>query len=552
MKNNILNKIKTFATNHSVLTDYFLVICIGILFSLWIIRAGTIEGHDLLFHLSRIDGIKNAIVNGDFQGLIHVGLYGYGYANGLFYGNFLLYLPAIIHLKYSTINSYKVLIILCSVLSAISMYWCCKGISKSNKAALLGSFLYSACSYRACDYIIRSAVGEIGAFIFLPLIILGFYYIVYDDYKKWFWFSIGFVGLLQCHILSTVLIAVTVVILLFVNIDKLLKEKKRINSLIISGLVGLVLGAHFIFPFLEGMIKNTLLLSGSTSTPAYTHTIPIERIFLGFPYYKTGWFTPPGIGIIFFILMSLRFKLKVKKNDNIIKFCDQLMIIGIISLLCATNIFPWQELRFMDFIQFPWRFYGIASLSFTIVSAIITYYYFKNKNIKEIKLFIIPILVIATIPTIIIVNYYQSKMLYNFDGFEIGNGEYLPVGTDTVKLAERGNVVTSNNDQLEFEMTRNGNNVFVNYSNNTNDNTYIEVPLLNYYGYTAVDQNNNTLKIINGDNNIIRINLKNEKGSIKVYYKGTFIQKISLILSIISSIGFFFYLIYKRKELLTL
>ena len=126
-------------------------------------------------------------------------------------------------------------------------------------------------------------------------------------------------------------------------------------------------------------------------------------------------------------------------------------------------------------------------------------------------------------------------------------GEYLPANTKVAKLKERGQIVTSNNN-IDIDFDKKGKKVIVNYQNNNYDDTYIEVPLLNYYGYYAYDQNGNKLKIKNGYNNIIRItNIPKDSGKITVYYKGTSIQKYSIIISVISFIGLIIYIFRKKK-----
>ena len=551
-KNNIKDRIINLIKKHQIISVYTCVFIIGMIFSLWLFKPGMIKGHDILYHLSRIKGLKDSILNGDIMAPIHVGLRGYEYANGLFYGNLLFYIPAIFRmLGLGLVNSYKVYVLFCTIASAFTMFWCMKGITKSNKAGLLGSFLYSACSYKACDFIVRAAAGEMGAFIFLPLIVLGFYYIVYDDYKKWYIFTIGFVGLVQCHLISTALIGVIIVLLILINYERLFKEKNRIKSLIISGAVGLLISAYFIFPLLEGFAKNDLNLSQTSSFPSWNFTIPIEKIFLAYPYHSTKAFTPAGIGVLYIVLTGLRLKIKPSKDDKIIKFCDLSIIVAVISLLLITDFFPWKEIDVLRPIQFPWRFYLFASLFITISSTITTYYYLKNKTKKDIIKFIIPVLVIAMIPSTITEYEYRrkanGKRLYKWNDFYVSNGEYLPLETDVNKLYKRGMVVTSNNENIKMEFSKKGNKVIVNYSDNEKEDTYIEIPLLYYYGYVALDEDGKKLSISKGDNNIIRVNnIKNKKGTVKVFYKRTNIQKYSLWLSIISWIVLIVYLLKTR------
>lgn len=549
---NLFNKFKELVYNHKTISSNVLVLLIGIFFSLWLLKGGIINGHDMTFHLSRIKGIRDSLAVGDFRALIHVGLYGYGYANGMFYGNLLLYIPALFSLAgLNLINSYKVYLLFCTVASAFTMYYCTKIITKSRKAGILGSFLYSACSYKMCDFIIRAAAGEIGAFIFLPLIILGFYQLVYGDYKKWYIFSIGFVGLVQCHLISTVLMAIIIVILIVFNYQAFLKDKKRILYLIISGLVGLLIGAYFILPLLQGISKNKMIVN-LNSFPIWKMTVPFEKLFLGIPYYESTPFIPGGIGILYIILVCFRFKIKKNSNDKLLNFCDLSIITAFATLICATDFFPWKEFTFLQSVQFPWRLYLFSSFFFTIASAIVVFYYLKGKTRQEKCRFIIPVILVALVPYFVTENYYRAHsnggIFYNWDAYTVASGEYLPVGTDLEKLEKRGEVITSNNDEIETTFSRKGNSLTITYNNkNKQDDTYIEVPLLYYYGYTAESTDGIQYKIKKGKNNIIRVYIPNEKGTIKVYYKGTTVQKLSSVLSILSWIVLIGYIFIENK-----
>lgn len=546
-----MKKILNYLKKHETGISLIIVLLIGVIFSLWLVKPGIINGHDMTFHLSRIKGLKESILVGDYKALIHNGLYGYGYANGLFYGNLLIYIPAIFAIiGFNLIKSYKIYIIFTTIASAFTMYWCTKKITKSNKIALISSFLYSACSYKAIDFIVRGAVGEMGTFVFVPVIVLGFYEIVYGDYKKWWIFSIGFVGLIQCHLISTVLMAIIIVMMLIANYKRFFKEKVRIKYLIISGIVGLLIGAYFVLPLLEGLWKNRMVVS-LNSFPIWNFTVPFEKLFIGIPSF--GWkdspFLPSGIGILYIILVFFRLKIKNTNNDIILKFSDLCTITAIITLLCATDIFPWAELRILQSVQFPWRLYLFSSLFFSISSAIIVYYYIKEKTIKDKIIFMIPVLLVAMIPYLSTEIYYRGHsnggIFYDWDDYTVASGEYLPLGTDLNALKERGEIVTSNND-IKLTYTKEGNRVRVVYSNNNYQDTYIELPLLYYYGYYASDSNNNEYIVEKGNNNIIRVNLTNQEGDITVYYKGTKIQKASYLLSLISIICFILYLIISK------
>ena len=127
-----MENISELIKKHKKLVSISIVLLIGIFFSLWLLKPGIINGHDMTFHLSRIKGLKDSILVGDYKALIHNALDGYGYANGLFYGNLLIYIPAIAAiLGLNLIKAYKVYVLFTTLASALTMYICAKNITKS-------------------------------------------------------------------------------------------------------------------------------------------------------------------------------------------------------------------------------------------------------------------------------------------------------------------------------------------------------------------------------------------------------------------------------------
>ena len=142
--------------------------------------------------------------------------------------------------------------------------------------------------------------------------------------------------------------------------------------------------------------------------------------------------------------------------------------------------------------------------------------------------------------------HYRFEHLDEYKPYYISNGEYVPVGVDTDFINARGEVITSNNEELHTVFVRNGINLDINYSNNEGNNTYIELPLVYYKGYVA-KENNTKLTVAKGDNGLVRVYLPNKEGSIKVYYGFTNIRIISYSISILSLV-IFIYLIKKEKQ----
>ena len=143
-------------------------------------------GHDIPFHLLRIEGIAEGLRAGMFPVKVHpLWANGYGYAVGVLYGDILLYFPAVLRLLgFSVQAAYKIFLASINLATVVSSYFCFKRMFSSRKAGLLGSLLYSASLYRLIDVYTRAAVGEYSAMLFFPLALCGFYLIFMESGSK--------------------------------------------------------------------------------------------------------------------------------------------------------------------------------------------------------------------------------------------------------------------------------------------------------------------------------------------------------------------------------
>ena len=77
----------------------------------------------------------------------------------------------------------------------------------------------------------------------------------------------------------------------------------------------------------------------------------------------------------------------------------------------------------------------------------------------------------------------------------------------------------------------------------------VEVPLLYYPGYKAVDSNGNKLECLRGTNDVLSIVVPSGySGTVKIRYKGLAFWKISDIISLISLLAIIAYVILKKKN----
>ena len=66
-----------------------------------------------------------------------------------------------------------------------------KTVTKSDKMSIVSSLIYMVAPYHLVDIYIRCAIGEVVAFVFIPIIFLGLYNILNNNTKKDYYLAIG-------------------------------------------------------------------------------------------------------------------------------------------------------------------------------------------------------------------------------------------------------------------------------------------------------------------------------------------------------------------------
>ena len=173
----------------------------------------------------------------------------YGSLNAL-YRYLFLYIPACLRLcNVSLLFSYKFFIFIINFLTATSVYICAKQITKFRLSIFLAIILYVFVPWRLVNIFSRAALGEIIAQIFWPFVIVGFYNIIVQNQKKWYFLAIGISGMLQSHINSTLMALIFCIFAFLAFFYKIIKEK-RIFSIFKAGIFTIFLNFWFVIPFL--------------------------------------------------------------------------------------------------------------------------------------------------------------------------------------------------------------------------------------------------------------------------------------------------------------
>jgi len=537
-----------------------------------------VVGHDLPYHLLRIDGIKIGLENGVFPVKIHPMLAAdYGYAAGVFYGDALLYFPAVLRLLGMPVqNAYQVFVFTINIATVLIAYYCFRKIFQSNKLGLIGTMIYTLSLYRLLNLYTRAAVGEYCAMIFLPLIFLGLYNIFTQNNNKPCWKlaimpALGLTGIIHTHILSCEMVAIFILLTCIVLIKKTIQPKVLL-SLLLTVAFTLLINAGFIIPFVDYYFTEEFVINSSEwgGTSVQNIGLYFAQIFSIFQEGTGGtWSTAagiqdefnPGLGVtlslgFFVCIYYLLTTTKEERKHSEFNFILFSFIGSALAICMSSYLFPWDAIAnscglgtaLVSSLQFPWRFLSIGTVFLTICFCLIIKHLSERKAETHNLPFMPLTIILLCISTLVGTGWYYHSYLsdaapyrvydtYELPSTQLYSCEYFPAGTELGQLIY-GRYAFSEGIILT-EITKTGNSVTMGVGNYGPDG-YIEVPLLNYKGYSAtIKESGDKMPITNGYNNCIHVDIPfGFDGTLDISFYEPIYWRIAEVISTITIIVF--------------
>ncbi len=567
----------------------FLLTLMGLLASIPLMNDLLKEGHDLPFHLARIEGTYQAMAAGIFPVRVNPHqVEGFGNLTGAMYPQFFLYIVALLRfLGVSTMLCYKILIVGANIGTAFLSYYSVKNLCDSKKIGFVASVLYTFSAYRLVDVYTGSCLGELLALTFLPLIIWGIYEVFWGDYKKWYLLALGVSGTMESHILSTEIYLFFMIVTLLVWLcNKKDCFVKRLLAGVKAVAFTVLVNAYFVIPFLYystekfqvfGM-QNDLSLSAAYFSQMFTFFTNATgpNMVLG----NTKGEMPLSIGGIL-VLGVLCFGVTLllqngqpqkgmqagslkglgSRNERIGCFC---LALGIVAIVMASWLFPWKTIQSVSFLhflaaplQFVWRFLGPASMFLCITSAIGMVNIAERLLKQEWFYGVVFAIVLCT------TGYYFDQVAQTMP--EVGNKMNivgLDAAYDNAYLYEGTNISDFSRDNATVFCSNASDIVYSNYHKeatnltvNTSVARYEEGAKLLFplYGYSGYEIRVNGQKVpmerIAGR---VACDLPREDALIEVEYVGLPLFRVADIISLLSitaAIGYAIYTYRRRKKI---
>lgn len=541
-------------------------------------------GHDLPFHLLRIEAISQGLSNGVFPVKLHpLWAREHGYAVGIFYGDALLYFPAFLRLLgFSIQSAYKFFVAFINLGTILLSYYAFRGMFSSDGSGLLGCLAYALAPYRLMDLYTRAAVGEYTAMMFLPLVLYGFYMIFRKEHRgNWpkavVLTALGMSGVIHSHVLSSLMICFVALAACLVLIRRVF-DLHILRSLACAAGLTLVLSLNFIVPFLDFYREDLMINSPDWAGRAKgsfqaAGLFPIQ-LFALFQHSNGGaWDTSIGIneeatysiGILLVIgLFLLIYLLCIHhaycRNNRNYRAALLCALLGCLLCYMSTCYFPWGALAslgsaaksIIDSFQFPWRFLAPATVLLTFALCY-SFDVAKKALGGQWNMLLTASLILLTVNcgwyffdfsfSMEPYRVYTTSELYTMQMYSY---EYLPTGTDPEAILT--NAVRLDGASLE-SYQRKGTSITCDVSAQP-EGGHLELPLIYYKYYRCTDiGTSQDLPVCVGTNNVVRVILPaNYAGTVHVRFVEPWFWRLSEIVSCIALVSIAILFLAKGRE----
>ena len=264
-------------------------------------------------------------------------------------------------LGFSLVNSIKMVF---GLSIPFSMYFMYKFLKEflNEEFSLAGSVLYVYMPYRATELFVRGTIGEIVAFVFLPLIALSIINLTKENISnRWIGLSaLSVGGLILSHNIMAYMFMPFALLLLILRIIFVVKNKKQSIIKSLGGLgLGVLIASYFWFP----AISESTLMKYDTVFNFYDH-YPTLRQFVT-PFFGYGASVPGpydtmsfymGLTGVFVIaagilLFLIKFK-KFSKSEKVYILWGLIILLVSAFMMNFRSAFLWRNLPLLPYFQF--------------------------------------------------------------------------------------------------------------------------------------------------------------------------------------------------------
>lgn len=479
--------------------------------------------------------------------------FGYGYPLFNFAYPLPYYLSIIFHfLKFSFVDSIKILFMLTVPISAIGMFLLSKKLWRSIPGALISSILYIYLPYRIVDLYVRGSIGEAVAFAIAPFLFFALYK-VYEEKNVKLWIGLSavlYAMLITSHNIMAVLFSIPLVVFsAFLGSTK----RKIIPALFYSLLLGVMLSAFFTFPAL--FEKGNIELSRTPIADREQYFVNIPQLLnspwgYGVPTDKTGAFTYqiglPQLAIFLLTLIHLVFIYRQKNKKKVhffmaSVFAGTTVLMGMLLFSPSLNI--WEYTPLLSEINYPWTLLGPIGFLICAVSGFI----FSRK----LNTYIAFILGIAAI-FLVLPNAHPQSYVNRDEGFYMTNEATTTSSQELMPLWVKQKPVNHFGKKVEIVKGQgNITNIFYNsnkimFDYDSNSKSVVRVNTIYYPGWKAFVNGVESKIDHSNKNGVMELNIKQGSSRVEFLFGETPLSLASDFISL-GAFGVVLVLIFQKR-----
>lgn len=529
-----------------------------------------INGMDLPYSLLRVEGLYKTLVSGQFPARLNTFILdGAGYPGSIFYGDIFLYPAALLRmLGMDVTGAWKVYVFLLNIATVLIAYFCFKKISHTDKAALIMTFAYCSAPFHLEAVYYRAALGEMVAYVFLPVIAYSLFEIytceLGSDNIRTLSTSLAFglSAVLCSHLLSTEMLGLMLLILIIILYKKSFTPEVLI-TFFRAGIKTILISLYYLIPFIDYFLNVPTRISDTVTEeliPIQERGTNISELFSFLTFFEKGGrvpFNPDGPGLILIAAFIFGCVLWIQsKADRRLKIC---LIMSAIAMFMASDLFPWDYIiahsaigRIMSQIQHPTRYLSLV----VICTVVLLCNILKSRNERTVRLCLEVVICFTIFTMSVFSSQYESTMTPNhpvnssdLDSLAVGNAEYALSGSDIFKNAYA--IASENNKGHVTSMINQGINMIAN-CNSGEASVNLLLPRYNYKYIHVYDEAGHRFEARSGhdmggnDNNLISVTLPAGYNG-NIYLR--FDEPLSWRLAELISLAAIIFLICKRSKI---
>lgn len=554
-----------------------------------------IYGHDLTVHLTRIEGLKAGLLAGQFPVRMNPDIVsGKGYPFSLMYADLLLYPAAFLRiLGFSLQTVYKLYVACITLATALITRYVLRRMFNNETVALAGTALYLLAPYRLTNVYVRASVGEYSAMMFLPLVVYGLWRIYRqkpdEKAEPWCWVSLalGFTGLLQTHLLTSVMTGFLTAIFCIVYAKRTFRRPVLLSLCKAAG-VAVVWNLWFLVPLAQYMIQGVCRIAGRyDAANLQDSAVMLGQMFMLFgkgtgtaQSIKLGMEdemplalgTALGLGAL--ALAAAMLDPAVRKSDRkTTRISLWALGFGALCVWMASDLFPWYEVylsenplvkafsSLLGKLQFAWRFLSPASLLLTFCAAgALTLLWNKRRELsKQIAMVLVLLTLIPagylmydTCDKSAVVHYISlgsMGMSSSLKESQLAGGEYLPYDlSDELSPAQFNDTNFYFDEGVEAESYSRGQLSVTFTATNTNDTeSTVVVPLFAYPGYELTDTAG-TAQLSRQDGYLIVVLPAGYSGTVTIRWAGFWYWRVFDLISLAGIAATVVFWVRRRRQ----